>query len=116
MQAWHRGGAMIRVLVLDDEPGVNRALARILARLGAHAVVGPRLAHVEALRGERFDVVVGDVMAMALCDELFPQARRCLLASWPSEWSEAELVALRVTVVLTKPWTTQALRDAIFGS
>jgi len=50
------------VLVVDDEPAVGRALARVLKSKGYHVkTVGDGIAAVSAIRHEPFDVILSDI-------------------------------------------------------
>ena len=58
-----RDPAQSRILIIDDEPGMTQLLGRILR--GRHEVVlenDPRSAVARFTAGERFDVVLCDVM------------------------------------------------------
>lgn len=83
--------AMPRVLLVDDEPGVLNALARLFARIGAEVRTAPSAEAALALLDEFSpDVVVSDhrmagmtgVELLRLVGARFPQARRVLLSGY----------------------------------
>jgi CheY-like chemotaxis protein len=68
--------ALPRVLVVDDEPIVGRALSLALRRVAVVTFENQPAAALERLRrGERFDLILCDVMMPAMTGpELFAQA------------------------------------------
>ena len=68
-----------RVLIVDDDPGVARSLARGLRRVADVAMeLDPAAALERVSRGERFDLVLCDVMMPGMSGpELFERVVAC---------------------------------------
>jgi CheY-like chemotaxis protein len=92
--------AGLRLLVVDDEPRVRQALARLLAREGVETRLAEHgLAALELLRDDpRFDLVLSDI-AMPVLDG--PALRERLRAEYPG------LPVLLMTGQDTKPATAR---------
>jgi CheY-like chemotaxis protein len=68
-----------RVLVVDDQPDIGRAVARAL-RSSAHVTIEdqPEVALKRLQRGERFDIILCDVMMpMMTGPEFFDEVMAC---------------------------------------
>lgn len=113
-----------RVLLVDDQVAVSRALARALDH-EADAVLS--LSGVEALellrRGERFDLVISDVMMPGMTgSEFFRRARaldativrRFVFMSGAVDEAEHVRVATTGVRILTKPVSVAGIR-ALLG-
>ena len=104
----------MRVLVIDEERAVGQALARVLKGAGAQTVVLTNLWEFAALLdSQSFEVVIGEDLAIMLVKELAPASRRFLLTDSREEWTEAQLVALGVELVVEKPWDNDQLLRAL---
>ena len=112
-----------RILAIDDEPMVLQALRRMLRE---HEVVGvdqPRDALAMLLRGDRFDVILSDIMmpqmtGVGLYEELLvhrPElARRIVFMTGGAVSSRvADFLAVVPNVCLEKPFSAVELRAFI---
>jgi DNA-binding NtrC family response regulator len=112
----------LRVLVLDDEPGILRMFRTALNNYGySTEMVGDASAALDALARERFDIVVSDVH-MPDCGGLeflrsvrqrFDRIPVILMTGRPSWETSNEALELGVVRCLTKPVMPQTLREAI---
>lgn len=120
----------LRVLIVDDEPLVASALARLLRTYGcivaseqkpaaalagladlgetARDLQGPQVVlsdlHMPAMRGTDFLLQI---------KHLLPQARRVLISAFFEHVTADEMLALAPCALVSKPWTTEALLDAL---
>jgi CheY-like chemotaxis protein len=112
-----------RVLLVDDEPNIRRALQRVLGRENEVVVVEDGQAALEHLRGgARYDVILCDVMmpkmgGVELYDHLRAedpeQAKRMIFMTGGAFGERSsELVAASDCPLLAKPIDRAALRDA----
>ncbi|HEY0881023.1 MAG TPA: response regulator [Archangium sp.] len=114
---------MHRVLVVEDEVAVGRALERLLRRWGAqvhmisHPVDAPQLEGV--LREQQPSVVLSDLMLHAALDgvavlkvarRVVPMATRALLSGSLFMVDEAMRREIDPCVYLAKPWDPHQLR------
>jgi PAS domain S-box-containing protein len=115
-----------RVLVIDDEPLVGRALQRALrAEAEVEVEVSARKALERLTRGERFDLVVSDVMMPELpalqlhaaLERLDPALARSVVFMTGGAFAaqEAEFLARIPNVCLEKPIDLQRLRALLRG-
>jgi two-component system response regulator MprA len=113
-----------RVLIVDDEPSVRRALERALRHFGYEAVsAGGGDSAYEVLAHDRFDAILLDIrMPLMSGDTLFlaivrrwPELRdRIILMSGDIESATAGWSAeLKSRPLLAKPFTFQTLHEAI---
>jgi CheY-like chemotaxis protein len=112
----------LRVLVLDDEPGILRMFRTALNNCGySTEMVGNASAALDALARERFDIVVSDIH-MPGCGGLefvrsvrqrFDRIPVILMTGRPSPETSKQALALGVVRCLTKPVMPQTLREAI---
>lgn len=116
-----------RVLIVDDEPALRRALERAVGSLGFEVVsVGEASLAYEMLDGGSFDLVLldihlpqisGDALSLALTRR-WPRLRgRIMLmtgdpAAIRSDWP----VELADCPVLSKPFTLEALKHALWNT
>jgi CheY-like chemotaxis protein len=111
-----------RILVVDDERVVRRALQRILERDGnvvTLAECGQEAVDVYAARGKDFDVVVLDVMmpdvdgreVLRRMRELNPDVRAILSSGFTAESDPSLTVA--GTWLLQKPYTPDQVRAVV---
>jgi CheY-like chemotaxis protein len=111
-------------MVIDDEPAIGAAVARLLGREHDVTVeIDPRAALRRLARGERFDVLLCDLMMpsmtgmaffQALCDLDPGEAERVVFITGGSLTSEvAEFTARHAGRCLQKPLDTDDLRRQI---
>jgi|HubBroStandDraft_6_1064221.scaffolds.fasta_scaffold122392_1 CheY-like chemotaxis protein len=116
-------GSATRVLVVDDDQLVSRALARALGDCDVVVASDARDALASIERGERFDVIVCDLMmpdmtGMDLYDALLEvapgQVERMIFLSGGAVTTRARDFAATVpNLLLEKPFDIQRLRDII---
>jgi DNA-binding NarL/FixJ family response regulator len=120
----------LRVLIVDDEPLVASALARQLRAYGcvvtseqrprsvlttlsslteaARELQGPEAVvsdlHMPGMRGTDFLLEI---------KRLVPLARRVLISAVSEHVTAAEMLALSPCALMPKPWTTEALLNAL---
>lgn len=105
---------MTRVLLVDDEPGITRALARLLRTNGfeAEAANDPGVA-LDMLRSGEFDLVISDermpggsgVDFLEVCAREWPAMVRVLLTGQADAKTASEAVnRAEVYRFLWKPW------------
>lgn len=100
----------MRILVVDEDRHVARALERVLQRAGAEVVVLCNLLEMAALvDSQPFDVLIGEELAVMVLKELAPSTRRGLLTGDLHEWTAEQLEALGVEFVVEKPWDSERL-------
>ncbi|MGI9325803.1 MAG: EAL domain-containing response regulator [Pseudomonadales bacterium] len=112
-----------RLLLVDDEPEIHRALQQVLhSEAFEIATAESGKAALDALAQQPVDIVVCDVDMPEMGGvELLAQVRKrypdtsCLLLSGPSNLDAAIAAMNRGTAdrVMTKPWSNSALRDLI---
>ena len=113
----------LRVLAVDDEPLVTRALVRVLAGHDVAVANGGRAALERFAAGERFDVILCDLMMpdltgmevhTRLASEQPEQAARMIFLTGGA-FTEAARGFLERTRAPTieKPFSPEALRDAV---
>lgn len=113
--------AGLRVLVVDDEALVARALQRMLARHGAEVVVAHDGAEgLARVREGQFDAVVSDVRMPTMDGPTMLRALRDAADPTPfvfltgyNDATDAALIALGADTVLGKPVLTDQLVDAV---
>jgi CheY-like chemotaxis protein len=104
----------LRLLVVDDEPMMTKAVKRMLKPSGhLVSVAGSGEEAVDKLSGQTFDVVVSD-MGMGsgmngweLADEVkqrWPSVRFMLATGWGASINPAEALARGVEAMLAKPY------------
>lgn len=108
-----------RVLVIDDEPAVGRALVRLLARAGIEAQAeNDALAALYRLERDRFGVVVSDERMPAIrgvefletCAREHPSVVRILLTGHADAETAAEAINRgEIFRLLWKPWDDEAV-------
>jgi CheY-like chemotaxis protein len=112
-----------RVLVVDDQPDIGRAVARAL-RSSAHVTIEdqPEVALERVRRGERFDLVLCDVMMPRMTGpEFFDEVIACapemragfVFISGGMEGSVRRRLDATGQPCLQKPITTAALRELL---
>jgi CheY-like chemotaxis protein len=116
-------GSAARVLVVDDDPLVSRALARALGDCEVVVTSDARDALASIESGERFDVIVCDLMmpdmtGMDLYDALLDiapgQVERMIFLSGGAVTPRARDFAATVpNLLLEKPFDVQRLREII---
>jgi PAS domain S-box-containing protein len=113
----------LRVLAVDDEPAITRAVVRLLRPLG-HVVSTADSAEqaMERLTAEQFDVVVSDVgmgkgmNGWELADRVrqeWPDVRFVLATGWGAAIDPVEAEARGVKAVLAKPYQPADLEQAL---
>jgi PAS domain S-box-containing protein len=111
-----------RLLVIDDDPGVARALRRALLQRDVTVAIGG-LAGIAALEKERFDVVLCDVMMPDVTGmdvhrrlrELRPGAERTIVFVTGGTFSEEARAFLQAipNARLSKPFEFEDVRAAV---
>ena len=119
----------LRILVVDDDPLVRRAMREALATDG-HAVVaadggqeGIDTFHEFTARGERFDLVITDLgmprvdgrRVVAAVKEASPATPVFLLTGWGNRLGGDPDAPARADLILGKPPRVADLREAIAG-
>jgi len=117
------GGRKLRVLIVDDEPLVARAVARVLAAHEVEVVNSASTALARLRAGERFDVVVCDLLMPdvtgmdlhgALVIERPEVADRLVFLTGGAFTDRAREFVDKVGArVLEKPVDAKALRSAV---
>jgi diguanylate cyclase (GGDEF)-like protein/PAS domain S-box-containing protein len=113
----------LRVLVVDDEPLMSRAVVRMLKPSGhAVSIAASGAQALEMLAGKTFDVVVSD-MAMGpgmngwdlagAVKTRWPNVRFLLATGWGAAIDPAEAAAKGVETVLSKPYHRVQLLQAL---
>ena len=115
--------AQLRILAVDDEPGITRAVARLL-RPSGHVVRTAASGEqaLEELEAEAFDVVISD-LAMGpglngweLAEQVqqrWPRMRFVLATGWGASIDAAEAQAKGVSGVLAKPYRLEDLEQVL---
>lgn len=113
---------MPRVLLVDDEERILASLRRSLRREGYELVTSqtPREA-LQILEEQHFDAILTDhkmpgmtgVELLAEVARLQPHARRLLITGWAQAVSDAEIEAIEIDAVISKPWEDAELKDAL---
>ena len=112
-------GRRLRILAVDDEPGITRSLIRLLRPFG-HAVTAAASGEeaLDQLAGESFDVVLSDLGLGAgmngweLAEHVrnnWPEARFVLATGWGASIDRAEASDRGVDAVLAKPYRPEEL-------
>ena len=112
-----------RILVLDDEPAVARAIRRVLTSAGFEVEAVNDLGSArEKLAGEPFAVVVSDermpegsgVDFLAECARLHPATSRILLTGYADAQTAAEAInRAEIFRLLFKPWVEDEFISAV---
>ena len=113
------------VLLVDDEPRILSALRRSLRR-EPYEIIGAET-WAEALRlveEHPVDVVLSDhkmpgmtgLQLLERVAKLRPRAIRLLITGWTESIPEAEIRAVGVRAVISKPWEDAALKETLRGA
>ena len=111
-----------RVLIVDDEPAVAAALARVVASIGADvSVLHDATLALRALETTEFDVIVSDLAMAGMSGTELLRAVRARdldlpviqITGAPSVESAASAVELGAFRYLTKPLSPDVLRKAV---
>jgi len=113
-----------RVLVVDDEPRIGTAIARILGSLHDVTAVHSAeeaLTHLE--RGEEYDVILCDVVMPTMSGPDLYRAigtriprfapRVVFMTGGPLSMRGTEVLEIASNVQLEKPFSPEAIRDAV---
>lgn len=112
----------VRVLVLDDDPGVCRVIQAALAPSGFHVDVRSEPAAIEsALRGQAYHVVILDYVIPGLesakvlewVREYQPDASLIVVTAYPSIDSALTCLRARTYDYVTKPFQVSHLQNII---
>jgi response regulator RpfG family c-di-GMP phosphodiesterase len=110
------------LLLVDDESRILSALRRCLRREPYELISAETTS--EALRlveTQPVDVVLSDhkmpgmtgIQLLARVAQLRPQAIRLLITGWTESIPEAEIRAVGVRAVISKPWEDAALKETL---
>jgi signal transduction histidine kinase/CheY-like chemotaxis protein len=113
----------VRLLVVDDEPAMVNAIARMLRPTG-HAVRTAASGEeaLEYLAEERFDVIISDLgmgagmngwQLAATVRDNWPQVRFILATGWGASISAEEASSHHVAAVLSKPYRLSDLQRVL---
>ncbi len=110
------------VLIVDDEDRILASLQRTLRREGYRLLLAqsPREA-LRLLNDEPVDLVMSDHKMpgmsgpelLSRAADLRPRAVRMLITGWPQALDAAEIEALGIAAVITKPWEDAELKGAL---
>jgi|SRR5579859_6069254 len=114
---------LLRVLAVDDEPAMTKAVVRMLRPAGHTVSVAPSAEEpLDQLAADTFDVVVSDMGMGAgmngwdLADEVkrrFPEVRFVLATGWGAAIDLDEARTRGVQAVLSKPYLPVELTAAL---
>ena len=111
-----------RILIVDDEPDVLQICARGLARAGYEvSAAGDAAQARQYLAKERYDLVILDIhmpeengiSLLKHVHTLDPALPAILITGYPEVTTVLDSVRMRVSEYLCKPFTLQALLDAV---
>jgi CheY-like chemotaxis protein len=111
-----------RILVVDDEPGIQRIFKRALANYGLVAeVAGNADEAMTRLEGGAFDVIVTDVNMpgadgiafLRICRERYPHIPVIVMSGRPSDAVMTRALVAGAYRYLVKPVMPSALRQVI---
>lgn len=114
------GGGVLRVLLVEDDETIARALDRWLRRQGASVrVVADPLELEVALESFVPTLVVSDlnmphrtgVEVLVLVKQLAPHARRVMLSGSLESLNAEHLAAIAPCRLVSKPWREETLAD-----
>lgn len=112
----------LRLLVIDDEPLLGETLADLLRLLGQEAVVATSgEAGLARLEAEHFDLLITDLGMAGMSGWEVARASRAyhpelpviMVTGWGDQLEPAQLATSGVDVVVAKPYTRQALLEAL---
>ena len=112
----------LKILVVDDEPGVRRSLAIMLRRGGYEVTEAGSVAEaVGRLKGESFNLVIGDlrmeplngVDLLTLARRYRPECRVMIVTAFGSPEARAECLESGAVDFLEKPLDAGALQSRI---
>ena len=112
----------LKILVVDDEPGVRRSLAIMLRRGGYEVTEAGSVAEaVGRLKGESFNLVIGDlrmeplngVDLPTLARRYRPECRVMIVTAFGSPEARAECLESGAVDFLEKPLDAGALQSRI---
>jgi CheY-like chemotaxis protein len=113
----------LRILTVDDEPAVTKAIVRLLRPTG-HLVATANSGEeaVERLGQERYDLVISDIgmgagmngweLAERVCRD-WPKTRFVLASGWGATIDATEAREKGVMAVLTKPYPPEDLLNQV---
>jgi len=112
----------LRILAVDDEPGITRAVARLLRPTG-HVVQTASSGEeaLEVLQKDTFDVVLSDLGMPGMdgwelaehVQQRWPHIRFVLATGWGASIDASEASAMGVASVLAKPYRMEDLEHAL---
>lgn len=112
----------MRILVVEDDPGVRHLIDRVLTRRGHHVIAAPSANEAWALLLDfpepphvaLLDVILPDVFGPVLADRLresFPQIRFIFMTGWLDP--QHEEATQQRGALLRKPFTTPELVELV---
>jgi CheY-like chemotaxis protein len=113
----------LRILAVDDEPMITRALHRLLRPAGHRVTVANSGEEaVDRLEQEQFDLMISDVgmgtgmTGWQLCDQVhrrWPHVRLVLATGWGAAIDMSEARAKGIEAVLAKPFSADDLERVL---
>ncbi len=116
------GDRSVRLLILDDEPGILSALRRSLRREPYEVSTAESVAEaLRVLEADPIDLILSDQKMPGTTGLQFleqararrPEAVRMLITGWTELIPEDAIRALGIRAVITKPWQDAALKETL---
>ena len=112
----------VRLLILDDEPGILSALRRSLRREPYEVSTAESVPEaLRVLEADPIDLILSDQKMPGITGLQFleqararrPEAVRMLITGWTELIPEDAIRALGIRAVITKPWQDAALKETL---
>ena len=116
------GDRSVRLLILDDEPGILSALRRCLRREPYEVSTAESVPEaLRVLEADPIDLILSDHKMPGTTGLQFleqararrPEAVRMLITGWTELIPEEAIRALGIRAVITKPWSDAALKETL---
>ncbi len=116
------GDRSVRLLILDDEPGILSALRRSLRREPYEVSTAESVPEaLRMLEADPIDLILSDQKMPGTTGLQFleqararrPEAVRMLITGWTELVPDAAIRALGIRAVITKPWQDAALKETL---